>query len=111
MLAADHFWLLGFRVPHLHSIRPYKNLSVCRWFLLVQEACSVSLAAQRDPGRGLGCKGYSPQDPHVLPCSADKLLALRASLNEALAPSGGKLSLNDFIIKACALVGALCTES
>ncbi len=40
-------------------------------------------------------------------CRADKLMALRASLNEALAPSGGKLSLNDFIIKACALVRPL----
>jgi pyruvate dehydrogenase E2 component (dihydrolipoamide acetyltransferase) len=36
--------------------------------------------------------------------NADKLLALRAELNEKLAPSGAKLSVNDFIVKASALV-------
>ncbi len=33
----------------------------------------------------------------------DALLALREQLNKALAPRGVKLSVNDFIIKACAL--------
>ena len=36
--------------------------------------------------------------------NADKLLELRSQLNERLAASGGKLSLNDFIVKASALV-------
>lgn len=36
--------------------------------------------------------------------NADKLLELRTQLNEKLAASGGKLSLNDFIVKASALV-------
>lgn len=36
--------------------------------------------------------------------NADKLLELRAQLNEKLAASGGKLSVNDFIVKASALV-------
>ena len=47
--------------------------------------------------------------PHyylTIDCNADALLALRASLNEKLAASGGKLSVNDFIIKASALVRA-----
>ena len=36
----------------------------------------------------------------------DALLGLRAQINEALAASGeGKLSVNDFIVKAAALVG------
>ena len=35
----------------------------------------------------------------------DALLALRAQINEALAASGeGKLSVNDFVVKASALV-------
>ncbi len=45
--------------------------------------------------------------PHyylTIDINADKLLALRSALNEKLAPSGGKLSVNDFIIKASALV-------
>lgn len=36
--------------------------------------------------------------------NADKLLELRGQLNEKLAASGGKLSVNDFIVKASALV-------
>ncbi len=37
----------------------------------------------------------------------DALLGLRAQINEALAASGeGKLSVNDFIVKAAALVRA-----
>ena len=36
--------------------------------------------------------------------NADKLLELRTQLNEKLAASGGKLSVNDFIVKASALV-------
>ena len=47
--------------------------------------------------------------PHyylTIDCKVDRLLALRAQLNEALAAGqGGKLSLNDFVIKASALVG------
>ena len=39
--------------------------------------------------------------------NADKLLELRSQLNEKLAASGGKLSVNDFIVKASALVRAL----
>lgn len=36
-------------------------------------------------------------------CRVDKLIALRKQLNEALAAGqGGKLSVNDFVIKACA---------
>ena len=45
--------------------------------------------------------------PHyylTIDLNADKLLALRGALNEKLAPSGGKLSVNDFIIKASAMV-------
>ena len=45
--------------------------------------------------------------PHyylTVDCRVDKLLALRAELNERLAKSGSKLSLNDFVIKAAALV-------
>ena len=45
--------------------------------------------------------------PHyylTLDLNADKLLELRAQLNEKLAASGGKLSVNDFIVKASALV-------
>ena len=48
--------------------------------------------------------------PHyylTIDCNADRLLALRAALNEKLAASGGKLSVNDFIIKASALVRVL----
>ncbi|CAK0785753.1 hypothetical protein CVIRNUC_008964 [Coccomyxa viridis] len=44
--------------------------------------------------------------PHyylTLDLNADKLLELRSQLNEKLAASGGKLSLNDFIVKASAL--------
>ena len=38
----------------------------------------------------------------------DKLMALRSQINESLAASGeGKLSVNDFIVKASALVRAL----
>ena len=37
----------------------------------------------------------------------DALMGLRAQINEALAASGeGKLSVNDFIVKAAALVRA-----
>ena len=36
--------------------------------------------------------------------NADRLLELRGQLNEKLAASGGKLSVNDFIVKASALV-------
>ena len=39
--------------------------------------------------------------------NADKLIELRAQLNEKLAASGGKLSVNDFIVKASALVRAV----
>ena len=46
--------------------------------------------------------------PHyylTIDCKVDKLVALRKQLNEALASGqGGKLSVNDFIIKASALV-------
>ena len=38
--------------------------------------------------------------------NADRLLELRGQLNEKLAASGGKLSVNDFIVKASALVRA-----
>lgn len=45
---------------------------------------------------------------HVRGCTVlqvDKLMALRKQINEALAASsGGKLSVNDFIVKASALV-------
>ena len=38
-------------------------------------------------------------------CRVDKLMQLRAQLNEALAArDGGKLSVNDFVVKASALV-------
>ena len=37
----------------------------------------------------------------------DKLLALRAQLNKALEKDGAKLSVNDLIVKASALVGAV----
>ena len=43
----------------------------------------------------------------------DKLMALRKQINEALAASGGaKLSVNDFIVKASALVRlrAVCVQ-
>ena len=49
--------------------------------------------------------------PHyylTLDLNADKLLELRSQLNEKLAASGGKLSLNDFIVKASALVRLHC---
>lgn len=36
--------------------------------------------------------------------NADRLIKMRAQLNEALAPSGAKLSVNDFIVKASAMV-------
>lgn len=39
--------------------------------------------------------------------NADRLIKLRAQLNEALAPSGAKLSVNDFIVKASAMVRRL----
>ena len=46
--------------------------------------------------------------PHyylTIDCKVDKLVALRHQLNEALAAGqGGKLSVNDFVIKAAALV-------
>ena len=46
--------------------------------------------------------------PHyylTIDCKVDKLIALRKQLNDALASGqGGKLSLNDFVIKASALV-------
>lgn len=46
--------------------------------------------------------------PHyylTVDCKVDKLIALRKQLNEALASGqGGKLSVNDFVIKASALV-------
>lgn len=46
--------------------------------------------------------------PHYylsIDCRVDKLTALRGQLNEALAAgAGGKLSVNDFVIKASALV-------
>ena len=48
--------------------------------------------------------------PHyylTIDVNADRLVKLRAQLNEALAPSGAKLSLNDFVIKATALVRSL----
>ena len=35
----------------------------------------------------------------------DRLLAMRAQLNERLAKEGGKVSVNDFLVKASALVG------
>lgn len=47
--------------------------------------------------------------PHyylTMECQMDALLALRAQVNESLAASGTKLSVNDFIIKAAALVSA-----
>lgn len=45
--------------------------------------------------------------PHYylsIDCRVDKLHALRAQLNAALADKGTKLSVNDFIVKASALV-------
>lgn len=46
--------------------------------------------------------------PHyylTMEARVDKLLALRTQINESLAASGeGKLSVNDFVIKASALV-------
>ena len=45
--------------------------------------------------------------PHyylTVDCRMDKLLALRAQLNKALEKDGGKLSVNDLIVKASALV-------
>lgn len=44
--------------------------------------------------------------PHyqvTLAVRMDALLALRAQLNEQLAPQGVKLSVNDFLVRACAL--------
>lgn len=44
--------------------------------------------------------------PHyylTVDCRMDKLLALRAQLNKALEKDGGKLSVNDLIVKASAL--------
>lgn len=35
-------------------------------------------------------------------CQVDRLMSLRKELNEHLKESGGKISVNDFIIKACA---------
>lgn len=43
-----------------------------------------------------------PQFQLVIDCQVDRLLALRARLNAAAAP-GDKLSINDFIVRACAL--------
>lgn len=56
----------------------------------------------------------SSQVPHyylTVEARVDKLLALRTQINESLAASGeGKLSVNDFVIKASALVrNVLCT--
>lgn len=51
--------------------------------------------------------------PHyylTIDCRVEKLLQLRKQLNEALASGqGGKLSLNDFVIKASALVSCTCS--
>ena len=48
--------------------------------------------------------------PHyylTVDCRVDNLMKLRAQLNEALASrDGGKLSVNDFVVKASALVSA-----
>lgn len=53
--------------------------------------------------------------PHyylTIDCKVDKLIALRKQLNEALAAgSGGKLSVNDFVIKASALVDFLAAST
>ena len=49
--------------------------------------------------------------PHyylTVECSVDRLLALRSDLNARLAADGRKLSMNDFIIKASALVRTPC---
>ena len=43
--------------------------------------------------------------------NADRLLELRSQLNEKLAASGGKLSVNDFIVKASALVWLHCQST
>jgi pyruvate dehydrogenase E2 component (dihydrolipoamide acetyltransferase) len=43
-----------------------------------------------------------PQFQLVIDCRVDRLLALRAQLNAAAGP-GDKLSINDFIVRACAL--------
>lgn len=46
------------------------------------------------------------QSPHhyaTVEVDADELLTLRRTLNEALVDEGGKLSINDFVLKACAL--------
>ena len=47
--------------------------------------------------------------PHyylTVECSVDKLLQMRSQLNSRLAADGKKLSVNDFIIKASALVSS-----
>ena len=44
--------------------------------------------------------------PHyylTVDCRMDKLLALRAQLNRALEKDGGKISVNDLIVKASAM--------
>ena len=50
--------------------------------------------------------------PHyylTVDCRVDNLMKLRAQLNEALASrDGGKLSVNDFVVKASALVSGHC---
>jgi pyruvate dehydrogenase E2 component (dihydrolipoamide acetyltransferase) len=46
------------------------------------------------------------QSPHhyaTVEVNVDELLTLRRTLNEALVDEGGKLSINDFVLKACAV--------
>ncbi len=46
------------------------------------------------------------QSPHhyaTVEVDVDELLTLRRTLNEALVDEGGKLSINDFVLKACAV--------
>lgn len=60
--------------------------------------------------RLLSSKTTIPHYYLTVDLNADRLLKLRAQLNESLAASGQKLSVNDFIIKASAMVRVLFTR-
>lgn len=66
---------------------------------------SVKLSAMRKTiARRLGeSKQTVPHFYLTARCNLDRLLALRRELNEALAPRGSKLSVNDMLMKAMAL--------
>lgn len=85
---------------------PYDLISMLESFRVIQQFTKLS-SSTHSPADDAAASSQVPHYYLTVDTRVDKLLALRSQINESLAASGeGKLSVNDFIIKASALVSA-----